>query len=64
MWNNNNNLSWYVRNSEVLLRKVGEQGTVKVDEAKDPLRSIRRMKSEKWKTNGKKNKCRGNMSGT
>ena len=40
MWNNNNNnLSWYVRNYEVLLRKVGEQGTVKVDEPKDPLRS-------------------------
>ena len=32
-----NSLSWYVRNSEeVLLRKVGEKGTVKVDEAKDP----------------------------
>ena len=31
-----NNLSWYVRNSEVLLRKIGAKGTVKVDEAKDP----------------------------
>ena len=47
-----------------MLRKVSEKGTVKVDEAKDPLRSIRRVKREKWKTNGKKNKCRGNMSGT
>ena len=36
------NLSWYSRNSqEVLHRKVGEQGTVKVDEAKHPLRSMR-----------------------
>ena len=57
-------MSWYVRNSEVLLRKVSKKGTVKVDEAKDPLRSIRRVKREKWKTNGKKNKCRGSMSGT
>ena len=32
-----NNSSWHERNSEeVLLRKVGEKGTVKVDEAKDP----------------------------
>ena len=31
------NLSWCVRNSEeVLLRKVGEKGAVKVDEAKEP----------------------------
>ena len=34
--NNNNNLSRYVRNSKVLHRKVGEKGTVKGDEAKDP----------------------------
>ena len=36
-----------------MLRKVGEQGTVKVDKAKDPLRSVRRVKREmmenKWK---------------
>ena len=32
-----NNLRWYVRNSEeVLLRIVGKKGKVKVDEAKDP----------------------------
>ena len=34
--NNNNNLSRHVRNSEVLLRKVGEKRTVKGDKAKDP----------------------------
>lgn len=32
-----NNLRWYVRNSEeVLLRIVRKKGKVKVDEAKDP----------------------------
>ena len=65
MWNdnsNNNSLSWYERNSVVLPRKVGEKGTVKVDEQRTQ-RSIR-VKREKWKTNGKKNKCKGNMSGT
>ena len=60
---NNNNFSWYVKNSEVLLGKIGEKGTVKWMR-KRIQRSIRRVKREKWKTNGKKNKCRGNMSGT
>ena len=46
------NLSWYVRNSEVLLRKVGEKGTVKVDEEKDPKeykKSKKREVENKWK---------------
>ena len=45
------NLSWYVRNSEVLLSKVGEKRTVKVDEAKDPkeCKSDKREMENKWK---------------
>ena len=47
------NLSWYSRNSqEVLLRKVGELGTVKVDEAKDPKeykKSEKREMENKWR---------------
>ena len=46
------NLSWYVRNSEVLLRKVREKGTVKVDEEKDPKeykKSKKREVENKWK---------------
>ena len=36
-----NSLSWYVRNSEkVLLGKVGEKRTVKVDEAKYPKEPV------------------------
>ena len=46
-----------------MLGKIGEKGTVKWMR-KRIQRSIRRVKREKWKTNGKKNKCRGNMSGT
>ena len=58
-----NNLSWCVRNSEVLLRKIGEKGTVKVDEAKDPKEYKKSEKKEmgnKWK----ENKCMGYMSET
>ena len=48
-----NSLSWYVRNSEeVLLGKVGEKGTVKVDEAKYPneyQKSEKREMENKWK---------------
>ena len=48
-----NSLSWYVRNSEkVLLGKVGEKGTVKVDEAKYPKeyqKSEKREMENKWK---------------
>jgi len=46
------NLSWYVRNSEVLPRKLSEKGTVKVDEAKDPKeykKSKKREMENKWK---------------
>ena len=45
-------MSWYVRNSEVLLRKVGEKGTVKVDEEKDLKeykKSKKREMENKWK---------------
>ena len=39
-----------VRNFEdVLLRKVGEKGTVKVDEAKDPKKYKRREKRKREK---------------
>ena len=48
----------------MLFRKVGEQGTVKVDEAKDPLRSIRRAKREMMENKWKEKKGRGNMAGT
>jgi len=48
-----NNLSLYVRNSEeVLLRKVGEKGTVKVNEARDPKeyqKSEKREMENNWK---------------
>ena len=47
-----NSISWYVRNSEkVLLGKVGEKGTVKVDEAKYPKeyqKSEKREMENKW----------------
>ena len=48
-----NNLRWYVRNcNEVMLRKVGERGTVKVEEAKDTREYKKSEKQEienKWK---------------
>ena len=48
-----NSLSWYGRNSEeVLLGVVGEKGTVKVDEAKNPKenqKSEKREMENKWK---------------
>ena len=48
-----NNLGWYVgRRNEVLLRKVGERGTVKTDEAKKPREYKKSAKQEtetKWK---------------
>ena len=46
-----------------MLRKIGEKGTVKVDEAKDPKEyktSEKREMGNKWK----ENKCMDNMSGT
>ena len=50
-----NNLGWYVRNcNEAMLRKVGERGTVKTDEAKEPREHKKNEKREiedKW--NGK-----------
>ena len=47
------NLGWYVGNrNEVLLRKVGQKGTVKTNEAKEPRKYKRNAKQEtekKWK---------------
>ena len=42
-----NNLGWYVgKCNEVLLRKVGERGTVKTDEAKEPREYKKNAKHE------------------
>ena len=42
-----NNLGWFVgKCNEVLLRKVGERGTVKTDEAKEPREYKKNAKHE------------------
>ena len=50
-----NSLGWYVgRCNEVLLRKVGERGTVKTDEVKEPTeykKSAKQKTENKWKGN-------------
>ena len=51
-----NNLGWYLRNcNEVMLRKAGEKGTVKVEEAKDTSEykktENQKMKNMERKTN-------------
>ena len=56
-----NNLSWYVRNSEeVLLKKVGDSNVVNMSEAVDPkeykVNEVNETKSE-WK----QKKCMGSV---
>ena len=41
----------------MLLRKVGEKGTVKVDEAKDPKEYKKNEKKEMKKKNGEESNC-------
>ena len=48
-----NSLGWYVGNcNEVLLRKVGERGTMKKDVTKEPReykKNAKQEKEKKWK---------------
>lgn len=47
VWGEENNLDWCVGNcNKVLLRKVGERGTVKTNEAKEP-REYKNVKQER-----------------
>ena len=46
-----------------MLRKVGEKGTAKVEEAEDAS-EYKKTENQKMETYGKEKRCMGNMLGT